>query len=552
MLLAACAGLWTSYHYTFTAWGLDSDSSVFVMLMHGWQNHGWGFFRSWLYTRDNWLLSSAPLAFLDYKVFGATGRSVIGLGWAVFAANAFLAATVMRLLLGRWSPAALVVSCLCLFAGEDTIGSAGAMAFSAFHNATMLWILLAIMVVFAEKAKGFFWRPLVLCAIVFIASLSDPWFNAACALPLALVLLWRQRAGKESRRQNLALLTGLLGGWVLAGTKAFGAFSFLHGYHFHFALNPEQVLGNLRLYLQAIAVLFQAALVWRWNHAVGVLFVGLSLFLAANALLWLARPAKQAGNLKGPELSLRQRGALNFFMISSAIISGLFFLYSYDADAGAGAGRYLINIYYGMLVLGVFVYAARWVHLTAWMRAAAVVWVLVFIMAGAASNPGAWTKRAKINDLGAAELAQFLESNGLRYGYGDYWGARANTVSWISGFRTIVRPVLFHDYQAGPEGAPVRKYLFFIPRLETSRLWNLDADSKNAGRVFLVLNGNEPFEGNPYVPIPVLAQTASEEFGKPGQVLQFQNFTILVWDHPILPALRLGERIMFRQFSPPK
>ncbi|MDA8156031.1 MAG: hypothetical protein M0Z52_06205 [Actinomycetota bacterium] len=521
------------------------------MLIHGWHNHGWEFFRSWLYTRDNWLLSSTPLAFLDYAVFGATGRSVIGLGWAVFVANALMAAMIMRLLLGRWSPAALVVSCLCLFAGEDTIGSAGGLAFSAFHNATMLWISLSIMVVFAGSSRASVWRPLALCAVVFIASLSDPWFNAACALPLGLVLLWRQWAGKESRRQNLTLLTGLFGGWLLAGTKAFGAFSFLHTYHFHFALNMNQALGNIKLYAQSMAVLFQAAPVWRWSHIAAVLFAGLSLLLAAEALLWLAR-VRQAGNLKGPELSMRQRGALNFFIMSAAIMSGLFFLYSYDADAGAGAGRYLMNIYYWMLVLGVFVYAARWVHLKPWLRAAAIVWVLVFIMAGTASDPGAWTKRAKVNDLGAAELAQFLESNGLHYGYGDYWGARANTVSWISGYRTIIRPVLFHDYGAAAEGGQGRKYLFFIPRLETSRLWNSAADSKNVSHVFLVLNGVEPFEGNPYIPISALTQIATEEFGKPGQTLQFKNFTILVWGHPILPALRLGERIMFRQFSPSK
>ncbi|MDA8175391.1 MAG: hypothetical protein M0018_12560, partial [Nitrospiraceae bacterium] len=426
LLLAVAFGLWTSFHYTFKAYSLDGDAAFFPMLWHGWREHGLDFFRSWNFDQDNWLFSPAPLVFLAYYVFGLNGYTVLGLGWAFFVVNALLLAIMTRFLLGRWSLAALVALCLGLFAGEHAMKK-GLLAYTVCHNTSMAWTFIAVITAAygIEKLSGL--CAFILACITFIAAVSDPWFNAACSMPLVLVLSVMSVKGKGHRRQSRNLLLGIAAGWALAYTRLLGLASFLSKGSIQFISSPVRMFANVHSYIAAVDAFLPSGQILACNHIAGTLFIIISLVLAFESFRWLALRIKY--------LQARQAMIAGFFLCSILIMSAAFLFLL--VDAGPYRFRYLVNVYYGLLVIAVFVFAFRWADLPVIFRAAASIWVLIFMAAGVASDPVAWEKAAKVNDQGASALARFLDQNGLHYGYGDYFAASADTVSWVSGYRNI-------------------------------------------------------------------------------------------------------------------
>ncbi len=527
LLLAVAFGLWTSFHYTFKAYVLEGDSAVFPMLWRGWQEHGFAFFKTWYFTQDNWLLSPAPLVFLVYYVFGATGYTVLGLGWAFFVINTLLSAAVVRLLAGKWTPAALAITGIGLFASEGAIKNAQ-LAHPISHNSTTMWVLLAAIAAACGMGKRDRLLSFILACIIFIAGVSDPWFNAACTLPLLLVLFLMFVIDRQHRRQSRNLMAGVAAGWALAYTRGLGLLSFLPKSSFHFVSSWSWLLANIRAYPAAIGVFFPVVRVLKWNPVAGAAFAIISVCIVFMAFGWLAR------NWKG--LPARQAVITGFLLCSIFVTSVAFATYAVHEDAGCA--KFLNNIYFGTLILCISVFVLRWAEMTVIFRAAACVWALIFIAAGAASDPAAWENRIEVDDNGAAALAGFLEQNELHYGYADYWAVPAEAISWTSGYHNIVRPVsLKWDPASRPE-AP----LFFTPyAYQTSRLWYEPADSKNQHRFFLILNMDWPgFVIGKAIPpcgFDVLLQAAERQFGKPDKTLRFYNCVVLVWGHSIERAL---------------
>ncbi len=528
LLLAVCAGLWISFHYTFAAYSLDGDTAVFPMLWHGWREHGFAFFRTWRFTQDNWLLSPAPFVFFIYYIFGVTGYTVLGLGWVFFVINAVLLAVLIRFLSGRWSAASLVALCLGLFASQSAIKD-GYLAYVVCHNSSMAWAFIAFISAAYAIEKHNKINAFTLGAIVFLAGVSDPWFNAACTLPIVMVLLALCIKKRQYRRPALNLLLGTMTGWALAYTRGLGLLSFSPKNSFHLISSWGQFMANAHTYLAALGVFFPVLRTWAWNHMAGAVFAIISLFLAFHLVRHLAGHAIT--------LSARQAMITGFFLVSILVMSAAFLILAVDR----GDYRYLVNIYYGLLALGVFIFAWQWRAMPVFSRWAVCLWVFIFIAAGAASGPAAWENRVEINDNGALALAGFLEQNDLHYGYGDYWAAPANTISWISGYRVVVRPVSL-EYDPGANPAMP---LFFMPRRhEISAAWFGPGNSANQRRFFLILGMNgRPFEVvskenvigqfNYYS----LLALAEEQFGRPDETLAFENHIILVWDHPIVQAL---------------
>ncbi|MDA8173748.1 MAG: hypothetical protein M0018_04045 [Nitrospiraceae bacterium] len=533
LLLAVAFGLWTSFHYTFKAYVLEGDSSVFTMLWRGWQEHGFAFFRTWHFTQDNWLLSPAPFVFLVYYIFGVTGYTVLGLGWAFFVINAVLLAVLTRFLAGRWSMAALVILCLGLFASEKAVEN-GFLSYIICHNTSMAWAFVAVMAAAygMEKRSGL--SAFALACIIFIAGVSDPWFHAACTVPLLFVLCLIYLRGKEHRRQSLITLLGVAGGWALAYTRGLGLLSFLPRGGFQFISTWEQLRSNAHQLLQATGTFFSLSEVFEWNHMAGAVFIAISICIAFEIFRWAVL------NMKS--LPVRQAVAAGFFPASVVMMSAAYL--AYDLHENNFIYRYLINIYYGLIAFAAFALAWRWKQLPGLFRAMACAWVVIFLAAGVASDPAAWEKDINVNDQGASALASFLEQNGLNYGYADYWAVPADTITWASGYREIVRPIgMKFDLSTRPEPR-----LFFVPwPYETSSTWYEPGDYKDQRRFFLVLNAAWPGHAlNKASTVPrfdfyTMVSAAERQFGTPEKTLQFANCVVLVWDHPVLQALTGAE-----------
>jgi hypothetical protein len=211
---------------------------------------------------------------------------------------------------------------------------------------------------------------------------------------------------------------------------------------------------------------------------------------------------------------------LGVAMASMLSVIAAFLLLQWGDQLDLENGRFFPNIYFWAPLLVGAAARLRWHALAAWAKAGLVGYGALLIVAGLASAPGLWLGRApllKPDDI--TQLSDFLEKNGLSYGYGAYWETEALAMNWMTHGRVTIRPVGF--YAQG-----------ITSKIDqTSTLWYLPGDEP-AGTKETFLYIVSDAEICPSVPACVAA--ADRQIGPPARLLYFQDATILVYDHPII------------------
>ena len=496
------AGLWTSFSYALSVWKADPDIFVAVELWRGVGEHGLGFVRTWGYTADNWLFSLIPLASAAYALFGVSARTAVLTGWGFFLASAGLTAALAAKVAGP-RPAAILGPIL-LFANLQALGHVGFLAYPISHNVSLAWGLAALLLAVWSLETRAYGSALAAAALLFVSCVSDPWASAALAAPLILVsgaIALRNRRDDLGRPALVLCLVSAAAFWI-AHKHPFGLLHFLRRGDFQPG-DAQSFAVNLRLGYEAVAAMFNLAPAAGAGAAVRA-----ASFVAALALV-AASGARVARSLRGAGIARQLVGGVSILSILAVTVLYL----AGPANSGLYVGRFFPNLYF----LGGLLAAMAAADGGRWSRAAAGAYAALFVLAGAASAPSAWTAPPSSSDSPKAQaLGAFLRSHGLSYGYGPFWGAQALVMRTATLGAVTIRPVTFHD------GRVARR------RIESSRLW-YEPQAEPPGRVFLAIVA----DGEACLAVATCEMVARRQFGAPVERLTQGETVVLVWDRPL-------------------
>jgi hypothetical protein len=516
-VLAIALGLWVSYRYAFTTWSGDADTSTPAVLWQGVRQHGPSFLTTWRYTPDSWLLWPLPLFFAAFPIVGDQPAVLIGLGWLIFVGCAAMAGLIVRRVAG-WAPAAITAA-LVLLSNRNAIGGVGLFTYPLTHNSSMLAGLVAVYGAMRWiEGRRWPWLAMTVPALV-VAGASDPWTQAAVTVPLGAAgawLAWRDRRGNP--RPGLALAVAAVVAFGVAKTQVFGLLRFVpqqplnfvtEGRHLHAAYLAKLLAALLNI-LPGQGAPYPDLL------PIGAMVLDLAI-LAAAALAAVAVIRRRLGEDERLDLVWVTGG------VSCGVTAVAFVML--DFGLSPEMGRYFIATYIFAIMIAVLAADRTWPSLSRAARAVVVALGLALPVSGLISGWSVWTKAsAPPESAGALDFARTLKAQGLTYGYGQYWDAQANVVTWRTKGEVTIRPVGFdpatgriHPREAG-----------------SSRFW-YDAADRPAGvkEVFLMIGGWNGADSDGCRDRAKCVAAAVQQFGPPVRQFPHGASTILVWDHPL-------------------
>jgi hypothetical protein len=504
-VLALGLGAWVSLNYVFGTWRPDPDIYVTVELWRGVRQHGLDFLHTWSYTQDNWLLSLIPFSSLAFEVLGAHPWVAVGIGWFVFVLSVALSGWLAARLAG-WR-AGLVLASVLIFAGWPAIGPAAYLGYPISHNVSMAWMLLTLILAHSAIDRGSYLAGAAAGLAVLVNGVSDPWATVAVAAPLIIAAAALAAAHRGSRLGRSALILALASAIALLGarTQLFGLLDFVPASHFELA-DWRWMLANLYLAAKALAAMFDIL-----PGGAGAGTAGL-LNLAALALVLGVAVALNLRNF-------RQANPGRQLIVAVALLSvcATAALYLVGQWHGTGSGRFLPNLYFlGALLIAVTA-ADHWSEWPRTLKGLVAAYAGLFMLTGLTSAPEMWTRPAAAARNDAPGLTAFLQGQGLRYGYGVFWGTQALVAETATDGQVVIRPVSFRD-------AHIRRR-----PAQTSSLWYLPSDEPAAGRRFLVIRS----DGEECPSLLACAEKARRQFGPPSETLTYGDALILIWPRSI-------------------
>ena len=519
--------LWDSVHETFSLWRIDADSVNLALLYHGLIAHGITFLTTWRYTQDNWLLSLGPIMFMVYALFGINKYTIIGPGWAILVINAILGSILLYKLAGRKSLfTPLIFILVSLLVGLGSLGTHGFMAYLMSHNSTMSYVLVStVLIAYAIETdtKISIYLAIALAIVVSIASLSDPWFDAAFGVPAVLALVLTAYSNRRNTKVYIALAS-TLAGLAIAHSQFFGVMGFLPKAGFVPASSWHQFRDNIYYYVSSICTYLNGYEVLSLNKYFAVLYLALSAYLVGTAAHWLAKNVH----------SLKEYGKfiVSFSVLSMCTISAAFVLS--DFPRGYYSARFLDNVFYLGLVLVVFALSCL-AKSSPVLQVLSFTWLLVYCASSIYSSYPDWgvagLQSCSSNVNG---LISFLKKHGLHYGYGGYWAADANAISVLSKQRVVIRPVSYEP--VADRGKVFQDFPFSYivgNHPESSPYWYNSRYTRLLRKSFLVIahgGGTPELDANS---IRYSEKVAVGQFGKPDATYVVDKKTILVWNKPL-------------------
>lgn len=511
-LAAILFGALSSLKLAAALWGVEPDVGHSLLLWYGITEHGLGWLKDWQFGPDNWLLSSVPLHFLGYKLFGPTFAVPILTGWLIFVASALTPAAIAAALGAR--RAALPIAAALINLGYYA-HRLGYLTYPVDHNVTNLFGLLALLcLILWLQHKTVL--ALAACGVLLaLGSMSDPWMTAAFDLPVLLTCLAASvhPGFRPWRGRILAALAVVIGVLILSYTQGFGLLGFVPKFGFQpggWALMND----NAVVVLKDLGGLLNITPFTSSNRFI-VAIVSLTAFALAYQALWLTALEARLKSAPGviflySVAGLSAAGTLSALTIMNAPVLDL-------------SGRYIINLpFFVLLTLGVLADEA-WSAAPRWRRVIGAAPLVLVAVSGVIGGAARWGHGfVHFVDTGVPAEAAFLRANGLTYGYGPYWGSLANAVTAQTHEQIRIRPVSF----SGGTGMIV-----FATRAETSRRWYEPSDAPAGTRHWFVMIRPD----NEECPDPSLCIAGvTRQFGLPKRTLSYNDSTILVWDQALI------------------
>lgn len=484
-ILLLSAGIYTAFLESLRLGGLSSDNTDTLMLWYGFQEHGWSFLKTWLYTPDNWLLSLWPFHALLFSIFPFTPTLSILSGFCVFLLNVLLCGLIANLIGAKKS--AWLVPLLLLYSG-DFFYSYSAVTYPITHNVTHFFGLLTLFfAIHWIQTRHKMALIMVSFGIVF-GGLSDPWFLPSFSLALLAAAIMTR---------NSYLVAAIILAIILNITYVFGLFHFLSGAPFHLA-NWHQFIDNLRYVVNHVGLFinfFPSNSPWAAHISLVILLLLTGLIIP---------------QLKQPFFFLTITCSLIILTIS-------FLLYAETAP------RYLLNVF----ILGILGLCAgielKWDGFAKWIRITLCTLGLLYVSVCISSHVPLWKQSPALPPNEYNDFLTVLTEHGWTYGYANYWSA--NIITGLSNNRIKVRPIAFSKEKG---------YLYWDRRKQASPFWYLPTDIPAGQKQFFVYW--HPTESHQN--ISFYQHGLTQQYGPPMQILPYKDGIIMVWQHPLKIGLK--------------
>jgi hypothetical protein len=369
------------------------------------------------------------------------------------------------------------------------------------HTGTAIPLLLTWLVL--ERAAAKRWMPWAVLALLALGQVSDPLVMYIGALPLILVsavrfLRDRGRRGLEARLVVAGAGSIVLAQLILLAIRLAGGFG-AHAPPVQFA-KFSRWPDHLWIAAQGLAGNFGAFFPDR-GSAAGVAmavvhFAGLLLAMWTVGLVLFQALRRKAGD-EGDRLG-------EIVVIAVLVNLGAYVVSVLPGDLGTA--RQIVAVLPLSAVLAGRVWGPRLA--AARFPVKAVTATLMVALAGelAVQAASSAPRAAEGHDV-----AQWLDSQGMRYGLGSYW--QANTITLITGGRVHVAPTTGDDMIRGYRWES--RVQWYDPALHDAR--------------FLVLDKAHPGMGS--------EATAVAQFGPPSARHEFSRAILLIYDHNLLVGL---------------
>lgn len=502
-------GLCLTYRMVLATWFVDSDLVDVVVLRDGVMQYGLRFLASWNYTADNWVFSVLPVYSLVYAMVGDSPAVLVTSGWIVFLLCAGLTAYLVWRLTGRaWVGAAIFALLLC--PNHMVMGGAGSLGHPISHNTSLVWSLAAWVLIWRGLRTQRLGSMLGACGVGLLVALSDPWAIATLLLPafLSSVVL----VVCHPRERTFFVHVGAL--WlitaILARTRLLYALSFLPNY----ALRRPDIhtLGENLLWTLRSLGLVSGVLATRNLTGAFALCLGLGVMLSVLGLACV-RLLVSWRALTGAQMWL----FLSLVFSLAGTVGGAALG---PTPASFSALHFLINFYFFLPVLVAI--SACWIPST-WFARVAFVYGILVAVTGVLDT---WKVLQFLEQRDTSlvrvvkPLSDLLLREHLTYGYGPYWGAQANAVTWYSRGQVVIRPIRFDPVTGRVNGQ----------HEQSSRLWVTPEDVPQNQSTFFIIFGDD-WE---ICPDPARCEAGVvAQFGPPDRRLTTVGWrgdlTILVW-----------------------
>ncbi|GAA3452634.1 hypothetical protein [Dactylosporangium matsuzakiense] len=369
------------------------------------------------------------------------------------------------------------------------------------HTGTGVPLLLTALLVDRRAALRRWW-PVVVTAVLAVAQMGDPLAMYIGAIPLALVsavrLAWSRRRAMVDAHLLVAAVASIL--LAHAAVKLIGL---LGGYQVHPPIAEftklEDVPDHLDLLWRTVAVDYGAYFPYLGDDWT-VLFSAAAAIKFALMLTALAATLVTIGRL------LRRGGEpdrVAQWLAVAIVVNLAAYVASTQAGDMASARQVVAVLPFGaVLIARVLADRVRPSAVTRWVAGA-----LAAVLVGAFAVQTALARPAPTE---AAEVAAWLEQHDLHYGVGAYWAS--NTITVQTGGRVQVAPIVdevpraFH-WESRRE--------WFDPRRHDANFVVVDRELERYGTLSGVVL----------------------RLGAPIQQVDFTRWTVLVYDHDVLPYL---------------
>lgn len=492
----------------------EPDAAHSIILWNNINLYGLNWVQNWSFTQDNWLFSLFPINFLFFLIFGAKPIIAILIGWGIFISSIIISGLIALELESKKS--LYIVVFILLFMGLYSHAS-GFVSYATSHNITNLFGLISILL----YVKFIKLRKLYLIFIVFLfqilSGLSDPWMIGSYTLPIILasfVLFLKSNTSKEKQEYFLLFSTMIIS--IIIVKIMFNFFEFLPDTPF--IIGSWSIINSNGVFLiRDLGALFNLLPGNDSNFFVSSFVSLFFVFILSVASLYIAINRGLSKNVFAFLI-------FAFFSIGGILLA---FLIT-DVQANTYSGRFLINIIYLVVISITISIIHNWHYISTLMKVFSIVITFLFVSSGIISNLQIIDKiRFTVDTESSDNFINFLVENNLTYGYGPYWGSLANSTTIASNYKVIIRPVTF-NIQSG--------YMQHDGRAQTSTRWYNETDYPAKQEKFFVIIKND---GEECANTELCIEGVKDQFGKPLDILNYNDSTILVWNHPLINWINL-------------
>jgi hypothetical protein len=508
VLVLAPLGLYGSIKVVVGIFGFEADTSHSLILWHGVTQHGLSWLRDWIFTQDNWLLSLIPFHFLGFAVFGEKLSLVIIFGWLIFILSAIVGAMIVKS--AGYKNCSFFVLVVLLNLGLYAHVN-GFVSYSTSHNISNLYGLLALFLLMKWCRHPNNIKLVLMSLLLILGSVSDPWMLAAYDLPLLLAsaCIYVRPIVNIDRGRALKLFFSAAFSVLSVKTHLFGVLYFLPSVQFRVG-SWSSINANAIYLVKDFGGLLNIFPYGGGNEFLpAVLSIVVFVCLICMCLLRMAKgDVTVSGNV---------RILLLFSLFSVGGILASFLLS--DVPAQDYSGRYLINCLYISVIMAAVLLGSIWSCVDLRLKLFSLSVYAFFVFSGIVSILPLMLKPGfSFKDTGNSSLISFLKDNGLRYGYGPYWGANANAVTVESKHKIIIRPVIFNAASGEIE---------IGTRVQSSKKWAFDDDEmpRSEHQFFVLIRS----DGEECPNVELCMSGVKRQFGNPVKILKKDDSTILVW-----------------------